>query len=1056
MRVGLVSNRRESRALHVRDEGLGDAAEIAATGEVLAGGADDDEVAAEVDDDDPDGVVAEQDARACAQPHSLRGLGQGGAEDVDVEGFEVAGFGGDFFAFVVTENRRTHRGCMGVKQRLENRAKRHASIYRVFGRGARPHVRHALVWLQRAGVPGRRGPSHREGCCHVGEGGCGCGAWCVVGSAMSAPPGSLNGFADFLATARVEVARYGDEDDVFIREMVQNARDAFARTILFSRQQDGDVEVVVVEDDGSGMARDVVTGALLRLFSSQKDREEGAAGCFGVGFWSVLRFADVDIVVDTHTGKAGCGLCIDLVHGTLTERPARRKTRGTTVTLRRRRRAEPFALRQAILHHASLVTGKGGPPPRLELAGEVLNRTLKLSDDVLASRTIEGSGFRGVVGLSATPRIELFHHGLRVVEASSLLALVPSRKRTAHLGLGLSAKLDVAKLTVLVDRKTVVEDDALRAVVDACDVAARRLEREVLDAAAPLRKVDLVLWQLRRLLLSAPVRLALTGMLTVVIGGVLGFSVLWLTRPELRGRIALPSSLAALWPQQTPSSPGGPVTAQPLDNALAGFTSPRIDVRGQNPGGWDVDVEGVGSAQLRLFALSLPDARRGLRAAPLKRDRVAAVDVPASARVALRVGRAGPLTLPSSTSLWPVAVIDDGVRRFVKEVGADGLPLYDIVSPGVITVELAPLTSMGATARPDLIDSPSPALRDLVAPLLLLPAASRVDALVVEVQRRIRYAADEATSVQFDADNRDFVDKALAIGRGDCDVINAVLVRALLAMGEEARLAVGLVVVDDVVADDLHAWAERRRDDGTWETLDASPPEARPRPVSAASAALARAETPRATPAPAATPLVKDEVVVGAVVVAVVVVGSGIAAVVWQLRKRRRRRTPRPWVLPLFLAGLQSGAAERLGLRRRPFLPTLSGQLLSLDDCARRAASGRLAVGGSRPPWLHRRVAVLDVADERVRALRPHLPRLAELDGLVLSEPAGLTDLQRQIDACFVGVELHAGNVDRIVECHLRAASGATHLVVVPEQRLTDADLLTTLRAQVTCLRGLP
>ena len=384
----------------------------------------------------------------------------------------------------------------------------------------------------------------------------------------------------FLELAAIEARRYGDDDDVFVRELVQNARDAGAKVISFRTEVDGvdddDVstfnalageeqaivggrEHLIVDDDGEGMSRDQVSRQLLRLFSSEKAERPSTAGCFGVGFWSVLRAGPEEILVDTHDGKAGCAFVIDIVNARLRELPSRRAGHGTTICLSRPGGSRTFAWRSAILHEAASVTGRNGPPPELRLITrisrangdgnaahedahlgddssddeaadantetnertEILNRPLDLAglEGVVASTPVRGPGFRGLVGLSTRPRVELFHHGLRVVEASSLQALLPSRRHMPREGLGLAIRVDVDNLTVLLDRRSVVEDDQLKAVVLACERAATQLEHDILDNAAPLPPWRAGVARLKEVFGPRPVRVAAACVLAFAVGG---------------------------------------------------------------------------------------------------------------------------------------------------------------------------------------------------------------------------------------------------------------------------------------------------------------------------------------------------------------------------------------------------------------------------------------------------------------------------------------------------------------------------------------------------------
>ena len=144
---------------------------------------------------------------------------------------------------------------------------------------------------------------------------------------------------EVLRRARHEAERYGDDPWVFLRELVQNARDAGATRVALRTETDLTFERLICDDDGAGMSPALVENGLLRLFSSQK-AHAGAAGCFGVGFWSTLRFGEgrdpIVVRVDTHDGHSATSIVVDVATGSVAETTARRKGRGTTITLERK------------------------------------------------------------------------------------------------------------------------------------------------------------------------------------------------------------------------------------------------------------------------------------------------------------------------------------------------------------------------------------------------------------------------------------------------------------------------------------------------------------------------------------------------------------------------------------------------------------------------------------------------------------------------------------------------------------------------------------------------
>jgi len=875
------------------------------------------------------------------------------------------------------------------------------------------------------------------------------------------PPGDAApapALPDVLALALVEARRYGDDDRIWIRELVQNARDAGARHITFRRESDD----VIVDDDGSGMSRQVVIGQLLRLFSSSKGDDRGAAGCFGVGFWSVLRARPARIEVDAVDARGnGVGVVIDVGRGTIAERPARRRGQGTSIRLvSTTPAASTAALRAGILDHAAMVRGRAATPPIVALDAdgrvEVLNRPFDLGDlpGVVAGVPIGGDGFAGHVGLSPSPRVELFHHGLRVVEATDLAAIVPSLRQRPRRGLGLVLRVDMPGLKVLVDRRTVVEDDAVRRLVASCEAAAARLERQVLDDAAPLPAGLRLLDAVGRAVARPMVRVAAVAVAASAIG--LGGGLL-ITGP---GPLA---GLRGAWAT-------APTTEAPrsLGVARAGLGPPRIDVVGSAAHGYQIATRGVLDDLLAIELRDVPDEVEALRPRAAVDSATTPSPTPNAPIVATaQLVGSGRTILPRSQILWPVRAAVGGTALPIG-LGLDELPVVELPAGGAIVdgfYALSPPPPPGPTTTPSL--APSAGLAAIVAAGGGDHSLRGVQQIGEAVSAAIRWAADADAARRFDADPRGVIDKALALGVGDCDVMNAVYVRALQAAGFRARLARGLVIRRDAVATDLHAWGEVWVDGG-WHLVDASPRAAIPVPVPqgaglpglptavattapttttttvAANAAPTTGAAGTAAAPPATTAIDDAASSAGARAIAAglaVGLGVGLGSGVWWWRARRRRTTTRrdvDDVIPLLVAGLQSGAAASLGLLDRAVLPTSHGTI-SLRRARALAARGRLALSSSSSssPWLHRSVHVLPRGAPRVTALLPFLPRVVDVDALTSLLADDDTDdgrrrvWQARIDRVLAGVALRPMRGPGVREVHLRSRDGQTHQVLV-------------------------
>jgi hypothetical protein len=151
------------------------------------------------------------------------------------------------------------------------------------------------------------------------------------------------------------------------------------------------------------------------------------------------------------------------------------------------------------------------------------------------------------------------------------------------------------------------------------------------------------------------------------------------------------------------------------------------------------------------------------------------------------------------------------------------------VTRGVLGYRTGPAAPPSRSFRPDL-----PAggrSRSYPAPRPLVAAAEGLHVLPVEerVLRGLRFVADniaydrspEAARVYLAGDGRLFAETALAVGAGDCDVQNGLLVELLRLAGVEARLALGYVGFEGTALPGLHAWVEYF-DDGRWYAADAS------------------------------------------------------------------------------------------------------------------------------------------------------------------------------------------------------------------------------------------
>jgi hypothetical protein len=854
----------------------------------------------------------------------------------------------------------------------------------------------------------------------------------------------------FLERARREAERYGDDPWILLRELVQNSRDAGASEIEFSLARDGERVALSCTDDGSGMSRVDMREYLLRLYASGKapakgesadDRAAGPVGRFGVGFWSVLRFAPDVVRVESRRDGEGTAFEVDCVANALREVPCSLSRNGTRVTLVRPDDDEQLAvtLRSKIRYWAGPVTGaRGGRPPRLSLDGMPLNEGLEAPE--LIGARVKGRGFDGLVGLDKRPSVRLYSHGLLIRDVGSLEELLPRRTQARSMGApGLYpvVRINADGLEVLMNRQAVVEDALLLDVVRTCESKLLDLRHRLLDRLAPLRVLD-------RLRVAWPTLSWVAGLYLVVVSAG-AFAVAQLpddSKPTRRVEVA-PQPYTAPTPRALP--------ARHDDVPGPRINSPRSLLGDHTP--WDVSVSGPGVHLVKVLTHARFDEERGLIADrpspvgwyPYYRMRGEGLSIEAAVDA---TGRWTPLPIPAGWVVVNGKVVADDVRPIRVRVGKHGEPLIDGSGVRRVAYRVQPRTEPLKKAPAVGEWGATPSFLPSVSDVASFEPAERAGFISVWTQRRVTYSTSPDDARRLAAASGPFMERVWQVQRGDCDVMNAFAAIALRSWGVPARLAVGLVVDDGVVANDLHAWTEYF-DGERWRALDVSPPlevegadinvpssadfyATQPEPVALRGIGSAPSTAPYAAaplPPAAAPPTTAWGVDLDLPSLKLsgeqrrwtgFALGSGalaalLAILALWLTRPRGQRLDEETLLRLLDHFLQSPhGADPLHLRHRPFFPTLGGRRLALADLERLAGNGGLfaAHPGERLlRYLERGALVLDRADRKLDALLPRLPQvtpLADLAAIVRSPPdALLADLEAQLRALDDGVRVH-------------------------------------------------
>ncbi len=775
----------------------------------------------------------------------------------------------------------------------------------------------------------------------------------------------------FAARAKAEIRRYGLREWVFVRELIQNARDGGACGIWFSCVRDGDVERLICRDDGKGMGLDEARRDLFTLYASHKSAGRDA-GRFGVGFWSILNFEPSKVIIRS-CAVVGEGWQLvlngNLDHG---EFEAAEMAVGTEVVLERSGRDVdvPQCVRRIVHDDAPFVRCESGHEKQLQVF--VDGHPMQRDFDLPAPRVrFRRRGLRGVVALGKEPRVEVFNHGLKVRTATALddlLIFDPTssirlRSRIAPDeigGLYPQVMLDSPHFDVLMNRGDLRENRALRQAVDVARAEVIGLVKRELDRLAPQSFFGRCRGRLS-CIASRKFRLV-AGF--VLVGAILGIAAGWLVKAD-----------PVKTPLQAEDNPSWFLNTIPLGYRSFGdyYAGPALRPLGEDV--LPIDLHYEPRDQNHYFAAWQVVSLSGngvVEKTDIKIKPAAVRHGNSGEAVSIILGidaSRGKLRLPVPTDqiVDPDRVELDGrtIELFESE---DRSPYVWFLKPARGTLryrcELAP------SYRP-LIQGSWPeapvSLRSHIAGWAGLSLGDRVEKAMELVATVVRYDTSEAAISRFEAVGIDrgygrgaFFEQALEAGVGDCDVQASLLVALLREMHIESAMMAGWVGEDGGALVGLHAWVEyvdgsgRRRVADT--TLYGTAENAAPHRVAVAEPVVNIDDWSTSY---------SEWIFLVIFVMLVVLVAILI-----------RRRKPQRFFevgLKTGLAGLIRGALNRPeayqavpSLFSRPIVPLVDGRMIALDRARAGAAASRLCACRHPNEWSDEAVrGGLDVIDSK-------------------------------------------------------------------------------------------
>ena len=804
--------------------------------------------------------------------------------------------------------------------------------------------------------------------------------------------------SDFRGLAEAVTRTYGDDPWFFLRELAQNSRDAGARAIqVVADASPLGTETLTFADDGRGMTMNHARRFLFRLFATDKGGDPAAAGCYGIGFWTILRFQPTAILLISRHRRDSWAVSLDAA---LQARPVPCPPGrpGTTVVLTRPAvysSADEFArhVEAGLRAYCRYLRRNDRRATMLPLwfAGRNLTEPMALPGPL--SLTFRSGPVEGAVGLGEKPEVRLFARGLPVWQGAALGQMshlqVDADVRT-EVGIGLAPVflLNGNHLDVTFSRNLAVENRELELVRKKADSALRRLLKTSLEASFPGSWPQ----RLHDRLQETFARLRRPGWhwLLPVLLLLVTLEVL-LLRQWFPANGGAPSWFSV---RRAPASYRGAVVSGP-----AAAPAPPFFYSPQGP------------RLFRLFVADVYDERSGfVRQAGSQRRR-----------------------LPPLPGCSPNTVMSLSLEAEDRDIFLPLAPGHELVS-GSLRFAGRTLASAYATVQGETIASlpaaggrveyrscPAPSHRELAvaerARFLALPAAAalpveledivgaygsapvaeRVAIALALAQEKLEYDISPATAERYSRSRGEasWLARILRIGRGDCDVINGLHVLLLRKMGVPARLVIGMIGADGRARPQLHAWGEYF--DRGWVASDATP-------VSAGAPQLPAGElAPFPAPAPPAAAKIDAGPKRFAPAPALLLLLTALAGVALFVLLYRKRSGTAMIMTPgaemktqLLQVARQALLQPELWgsdttIQRHRLLPLVSGSVISLQQAQRLLRQNKLFVTVNRNPlalaMAESRMSVLDLSQPLFAPWLALLPGAIDCDLLCRLRP---------------------------------------------------------------------
>ena len=822
---------------------------------------------------------------------------------------------------------------------------------------------------------------------------------------------------DFRNLAEAVTRTYGSNPWFFLRELAQNSRDAGAKSIRVKAERTAaGLETLTFADNGRGMTMVHAKRFLFRLYASDKTKDKMSAGKYGIGFWTILDFQPHQILVQSRTKKNSWAVVLD---ADLEAQPVTCSLPrpGTTIILTR-----PAVFSSALEFSQTVENELRGYCQYLrrnDRRGTMLpvyfheqNVTIPMSLPGLLSYSFHSGPVEGAVGLAEKPLVRLYARGLPVWEGALLnqmshLQTQPEGQSEIGQGLAPVFLLNGNQLDVTFSRNLVLENKALEKVRKTAEKALRLLLTNSLESVFPRKWYQRGSDQLQ----TFCNRLWRTGwkLLPLVLLVILPLEMIILSR---------------FFPAKTTQDPSffslrtdsvrypGATVGMSFSESTAPFTyNPPISSLFKVFAAADYDLQ-AGFIRRADWVLSPPFPFQSCRP-----EKIVSMRLRTSGR-----GRIF-LPLPPGHVLDPAGVVfergqTDQFRQDRRKIGAvlagQHLPVFSNFQgessaeiPGTagtvayqscpqIQNQELPFTEISRLTRlPDGLELPAE-LEQSLTDARLLTAAEKVTRANVLVRELISYdnSWSTAQSYQHHDPLQPWLAKVLAIGKGDCDIINGVNVLFLRKMGIPARLVIGLIGIQGRIQSGLHAWSEYF--DRGWKISDAS--------AGAAETTILTPETARSpSAAPSRFPGPGIANLENLFVPALTIIALTLTLIVFFKRKHGQQqhdamattmpKATKEFLLPIIQQALLQPEiwGRESPLWNHRFLPTVGGKPMAISRAFALLRRGRLLITTRQNPLAtamkSKGIPVLDLSQKLFAPLLNLLSGAVNLDLLCQLQP---------------------------------------------------------------------